>query len=86
MLRVDAGDWLAVPTRCPECSAKLYVEIEEWDAETGKVTECGFHLCCTNEDFEDRDTWHRHWQSEWQPAISKVRRWLDRNVRVRLEE
>ena len=79
---VDPAEFLQVPFKCPECEARLLVEIEEWESETGIITEAGFHLQCPNESHEDRDTWHRHYQSEWQPVITKVYRWLSANVRV----
>ena len=79
---VDPAEFVQVPFKCPECEARLLVEIEEWESETGLITEAGFHLQCPNESFEDRDTWHRHYQGEWQPVITKVYRWLSANVRV----
>lgn len=79
---IDPAEFLQVPFKCPECEARLLVEIEEWETDTGLITECGFHLQCPNESFEDRDTWHCHYQSEWQPIITKVYRWLSANVRV----
>ena len=79
---VDPAEFLHVPFKCPECEARLLVEIDEWETDTGLITEAGFHLQCPNESHEDRDTWHRHYQGEWQPTITKVYRWLSANVRV----
>jgi len=79
---VDPSSFLKVPFQCPECEARLLIEIEEWETDTGCITEGGFHLRCPNEDYDDRDTWHRNYQGEWQPVITQVYRWLSQNVRV----
>ena len=40
---------------CPICKASLVIEdIDEWETETGRVTEAGFHIdCSTAPDNED---------------------------------
>jgi hypothetical protein len=40
---------LAVPpeiARCPHCGEQIYLDVEEWDAETGQPTEEGCSLVC----------------------------------------
>jgi len=81
--RIHPAEFVRVPFKCPECEAyPLFVDIEEWEEETGAITECGFFLSCPNEDGEDCETWHRHWQSDWQPTITRVYHWLASNIRV----
>ena len=59
--------------KCPECSAQLHVEFNEWETESGKPTYEGMDLCCTEEDEEEYpESAHRHWQGEWQPVINVV--------------
>ena len=82
LAQVDPAELVQVPFKCPECGARLLVEIDEWETDTGMVTEAGFHAQCPNESFEDRETWHRHYQGEWQPTITAIYRWLSQNVRV----
>ena len=75
---------------CPECGGKLSVDCNEWDSQTGIPTESGFDVSCDTEE-EDLDTWlynddddrdmrevsHRHWQSDWQPVIDTVWKWIE---------
>lgn len=75
---------------CPECGGKLEVDCNEWDSKTGIPTESGFDVSCISEE-EDLDTWmynddderdmrevaHRHWQSDWQPVIDTVWKWIE---------
>lgn len=57
---------------CPECGAQLHVEFEEWETETGKPTYEGMDVSCYEEDFDNPETSHRHWQCDWQPVINEV--------------
>lgn len=66
---------------CPECGAKLICDISEWihsscDSFDSRLIDLGLSVQCSAEDLENRDTWHRCWQAEWQPVITKVERWL----------
>lgn len=85
MKHINSDDWLKIPTdvaTCPECECQLWADVFEWEIESREITEGGFTIECVNEDYEDEDTRHRHWQSEWQPVINKVFAWLSENVRV----
>lgn len=75
--------------RCPECGGPLYIEVDEWDAETGEVTEGGCHVQCEADDMEECDTsdgkwYHRYWQGDWMDIEVAAHRWLQENVRVRV--
>jgi len=61
---------------CPECGGGLWWQFttEDWLRD--------MHLDCEDDDWEDEDSGHRNWQSDWQPVIEKVRRW----VAVRIHE
>lgn len=70
-------DIIRVPTVlevCPECGAPLYVEIEEWDTETGVPTPEGIHVHCSRDDYETSG--HRYYQSYWQHVVDVVRVWV----------
>ncbi|MFA7454885.1 MAG: hypothetical protein WCZ10_10530 [Desulfobulbaceae bacterium] len=77
---------------CPECGGPCEVQVEEWEADTGIPTLGGFRLLCRAEEVEfaaalqeERDpAWeHRHFQSDWQPAISAAFACLKEHVRIR---
>jgi hypothetical protein len=85
---------------CPECKAELTVEIMEWGTEDGRCDGPGaFNVSCTREDdglakleageIDERlyysDYQERGWQSDWQPVIDRVGRWLEANVRVEVK-
>lgn len=65
------GGTIAIPKQlliCPECGGRLDIEINEWQTETGLPVFGGFYLNCENESSVN----HRHWQSDWQPAIDRA--------------
>lgn len=65
------GGAIAVPKQllvCPECGGRLEIEVNEWEAETGRPVFGGYYLNCENES----SVHHRHWQSDWQPAIDRA--------------
>lgn len=83
--KLISQDDLPIKTRakCPICGAAVIVEeIDEWETETGRVTDCGFHINCETGpdiDSDEWDDWHRwHWSM---PYVD----WLPLEVRL-LEE
>ena len=62
--------------KCPECGSQLLVEVLDIDCETNLPWASSVTVQCKNEDFEQEESWHRHWQSEWQPTIDEVKKWL----------
>ena len=69
-------------SKCPECEGSLIAQFMDVDCATGLPWASSLTLQCENEDFEDKDTWHRHWQSEWMPTICDVRKWLLKSKRA----
>lgn len=61
---------------CPYCGElKLYLEFDEWDAETGAPTETGVHVHCENEDENDP---HDHCDMpyvNWLPVQVRAYKW-----------
>lgn len=78
--------------KCPICGAQIvFTEINEYETETGKVTDTGFHVSCTTEpDFDepDYDEWlDSHFAMpyvDWLPLEVKIYKWLSAGFRVRL--
>lgn len=76
---------------CPKCGANLVIEdIDEWETETGRVTEAGFHINCSTEPDVDSDEWHSwwnwHWSMpyvDWLPITAVVYKWFDAHYRVK---
>ena len=62
--------------KCPECGGRLVAQFLDFDCETNLPLVSSTTLQCENEDFEEEDNWHRHWQSEWMPTIYDVKQWL----------
>lgn len=90
---VHADRLLRLPARfaCPECGDRCIVEFDEWSVRDGTPTAGGFRVMCEPDTDAELAAWardedhvdgHRHWQSDWQPLIDRVGRWLARNVRV----
>ncbi len=79
---------------CPICGANLVIEdIDEWEVETGRVTEGGFHINCSTEPDIDDETWgdwfNSHWSIpyvDWFPLQMKVYRWFDESYRVKQDD
>lgn len=75
---------------CPMCAAPLVIEyIEEWETETGRVTETGLHIACQLEpdiDSDEWEEWHRwHYRmpyADWLPVCRKVYAWFDNRFRL----
>jgi len=76
---------------CPICKAKLIIEgIDEWETETGRVTEGGFHITCKTQpepDGTNQDNWWNwHYQMpyvDWLPVQMQVYEWFNSNYRLR---
>lgn len=83
----DVPELVAV---CPECNGKLYVQCEGWTEDTKQPCRDGVSVNCYEEDMaldeweqdEDEDprgyyeVAHRWHQSEWQPVIDDVCKWV----------
>ena len=75
---------------CPICGAELVIdEIDEYEVDTGRVTECGLRINCSTEPDIDSDDWwpwhNRHWSTpyiDWLPIHTRVYRWFDKEYRV----
>jgi len=92
---IDINEQIDIPERvavCPECGSKLYVEINEWESETGIPTYAGIYIYCQKEESQFIDdlimfgknySSHCHWQSYWQNTIDKVRKWGQDKIRIR---
>jgi len=93
MLIIDPNYYPEIPLelfQCPICGAQIYIqEIDEWETETGKITDCGLDISCTTEPEFDDDQWH-DWFSghfsmpyvDWLPLEVKVLAWLNRHYRM----
>lgn len=68
--------------QCPECGGALWVEVLEYSLPDRRATDVGIYTQCESEDDEDRDTWHRCEQSEWQPTYDRIYNWMYDNVRI----
>ncbi len=69
---------------CPHCGGALYLDVDEWDAETGVPTETGTHIYCVNEPDDDA-TFDIHYQMPyvyWLPLHARVYPWVAQRVRV----
>jgi predicted nucleic acid-binding Zn-ribbon protein len=89
-----AGDVVMVPPAvavCPECGGRLYLDVVEWESDSGRPTDGGVHVDCEREPDPDddspeaEDAEHRSWQSDWMPVMDRVTAWARRHVRVRKE-
>ena len=75
---------------CPKCGTQLVIEdIDQWEVETGRVTECGFHITCANQPDIDSDEWREwfnwHWSMpyvDWLPVTAVVYKWFDERYRI----
>lgn len=90
------GGWLLLPRRfeCPECGARVFLEVDGYGTDTGIPIAGAISVSCQREADEldtamrqDRDpAWqHQHLQGTWMPLVSLVERWSARNVRVAIE-
>ena len=98
MIYFDKDDPGQIPTIlpgvavCPICDAPLVIEdIDEWEEETGRVTDGGFHINCSTEPDIDDEEWNdwfdRHWSTpyiDWLPVEQLVYRWFDKRYRLKL--
>jgi len=91
----DQDDFPEIPLdlfQCPICGAQImFTEINEYETETGKVTDSGFHVSCTTEpEFDEpgcEEWFDSHFSMpyvDWLPIEAKVYRWLSAGYRVRL--
>lgn len=73
---------------CPICGEPIVIDdIDEWESETGRVTECGLHINCVTEpdDPNDHNWWNWHYQMpyvDWLPVQQRVYQWFDQNFRI----
>lgn len=66
---------------CPHCQGQLYLEVDEWDTETGIPTEAGVHVSCVN----DEESPGLHYQMPyvwWLPLEMTVYQWIVREGMV----
>lgn len=95
MIYFDSDNPPSIPldvAKCPICGSEIkFVEINEYETETGKVVDTGFHVgCITEPDFDDPDydDWlNGHYSMpyvDWLPVEIIVYRWLSANYRLRL--
>lgn len=74
---------------CPECGSSLTVNCSEWNSQTGIPTQFGFDVDCFEEELslddwiwndadnrDFREVSHKHWQSDWQPIMDAVLKWI----------
>lgn len=74
---------------CPKCEAGLIIEdIDEWESETGRVTEGGLHIACSkapdigSRNWEDWFSWHYDMPYVyWLPVDVTVYKWFDKRYR-----
>lgn len=85
MIVARLGDLVAVPARvskCPECGARLSLELLEGEELRGRgwlrPTEA-CHVACERDDELDD---HAYTQDVWQPTLDRVHAWARRCVRV----
>lgn len=77
---------------CPICGEPVLVgDFDEWETETGVVTEGGFHINCKSEpdmDSEEYDDWfNSHWSMpyvDWLPLEVRLYRWFTPRYRLNL--
>jgi hypothetical protein len=95
MKNLDPHKWYEFPhdvAVCPICGAGVIVgDFDEWETETGRVTESGFHVdCVTEPDFDDPDydDWfNSHWSMpyvDWLPLEIRLYKWFDQRYRLSL--
>lgn len=78
---------------CPKCEAGLIIDdIDEYDPDTGQVTEAGFHINCSTVPDPDSkgvdEWWNWHFDMpyvDWLPVKKRVYTWFDSRYRLRLE-
>jgi hypothetical protein len=60
---------------CPYCQGQLYLEVDEWDTETGVPTEAGTHAQCEHDEEEpERHSYMPY--VYWLPMLRKVYAWV----------
>lgn len=95
MKYLDPHKWYEFPpevAKCPICGDAVIVgDFDEWESETGRVTECGFHIDCKSEPDEDDpayDDWfYSHWSMpyvDWLPLEVRLYKWFDQRYRLSL--
>jgi uncharacterized protein YbaR (Trm112 family) len=63
--------WIPLPIAllcCPDCAARLWVNVETMEVECETEPDD-----VMTEEWEEYDRTHRHWQSDWQPVLDKAR-------------
>lgn len=68
---------------CPHCRGALYLDVDEWESETGVPTETGTHIHCEHEPDDDpRDVHYQMPYVYWLPLHARVYPWVAAHVRV----
>jgi len=90
---VSRNEWFKFPLEvaiCPICGAGVVANFDEWESETGRVTECGFHVDCIDEPDIHADAWDdwftSHWSMpyvDWLPLEVRLYQWFDQRYRLR---
>jgi hypothetical protein len=73
---------------CPYCGQRtLYLEFDEWDAETGAPTEVGVHVHCQNEKENDPRDHSEMPYVYWLPVQVRAHRWcLEEDIQIVLTD
>ena len=81
---VTSDTLIAWPTeKCPYCgNNSLYIEFDEWDAETGTPTEAGTHVRCKHEDWSNPRDHSDMPYVYWMPVQVRAARWAAQHVRI----
>lgn len=96
MVKIDPNKFYRFPldiAKCPICGAAVIVgDFDEYETETGLVTESGFHIDCETEpefDDPDYDDWfNSHWSMpyvDWLPLEVSLHQWFNRRYCLNLE-
>lgn len=89
---VDPDQWFEFPAdvaTCPICGGHVVAFFDEWEEETGKPTEAGFHIDCKDEPDEEGDEYddwlNAHWSTpyiDWLPLEGRLYRWFVERYRI----
>lgn len=69
--------------KCPYCDSKdLWLEVTEWETDTGIPTEAGCMVSCGNEDEEDGPDHYYMPYVYWLPLTVRVYAWAKDNIAI----
>ncbi len=69
--------------RCPHCDEQtLYIEFDEYDAETGEPTEAGVHVHCKNESDAQHNRHDYMPYVYWMPLEMRAYQWCIKHVLI----